>query len=185
VPGWLFAAIVAVFVVGGVVFIRPTQKRAFVARLPLDPGEEVLLEEHGLKVYHRFRRMAARGGGTRTSRVRTVLTERRIVVATGGPEGKHKFVLLMILDYTTPAQPVPERGYEAYKRKFGLENGYPTYAFSAADVSLEQKRGAVTAFRVVVPFPEAGSGWGDPPEVELYTARAETYRDAVALRSPV
>ena len=184
-PGWLFAAIVVAFVVVGVVFIRTTQKRAFVDRLPLEPDEEVLLDEHGLKVFHRFRRTAARGGGTRTSRVRAVLTDRRIVVATGGPEGKHKFVLLMILDYTTPARPVPERGYEAYKRKFGLENGYPTYAISAADVGLEEQHGAVTALRVVVPFPEAGSGWGDPPEVKLYTEHAATYRDAIARRAPV
>jgi hypothetical protein len=185
VPGWLFAAIVVVFVVAGVAFIRTTQKRAFVDRLPLEPGEEVLVEEHGLKVFHRFRRMAVRGGGTRTSRVRAVLTDRRIVVATGGPEGKHKFVLLMILDYTTPARLVPGRGYEAYKRKFGLENGYPTYAFSAADVSLEEERGAAKALRIVVPFPEAGSGWGDPPEVRLYTEQAATYRDAIARGAPV
>ena len=46
----------------------------------------------------------------------------------------------MILDYTTPAPAVPESGYAAYKRKFDLQNGYPTYAFSAADVSLDEER---------------------------------------------
>src|SRR4051794_30684220 len=136
-PGWVFAVIVVAFVVGGGAFVRSTQKRAFVDRLPLADGEEVLLEEAGTKVFHRFRRMAVRDGGTVTRRVRIVLTDRRILVATGGPEGKHKFVLLMILDYTAAAPTVPETGYEAYKRKFGLENGYPTYAFTAADATAE------------------------------------------------
>jgi hypothetical protein len=179
-PGWLFAAIVILFVVGGVLVVRSTQRRAVVKRLPLEPGEDVLLEEEGLKVFHRFRRMAVRGGGTTTRRVRAVLTNRRVLVATGGPEGKHKFVILMILDYTTPARSVAETGYPAYKRKFGLENGYPTYAISAADVSIEDGDGDGAALRVVVPFPEAGGGWGDPPEVKLHTAQAARYRDAIA-----
>jgi hypothetical protein len=182
-PGWLFAGIVLVFVVAGVLFVRSTQKGAVVERLPLEPDEDVLVEEEGLKVFHRFRRMAVRGGGTRISRVRAVLTDKRIVMATGGPEGRHKFVLLMILDYTTPAPAVPERGYAAYKRKFRLDNGYATYAFSAADVSLEKAAGEVVALRIEVPFPEAGPRWGDPPEVKLYTKQAERYRDAIARRS--
>jgi hypothetical protein len=144
-PVGLFAGIVIVFVIVGVIYVRSSQKRRIVERLPLEQDENVLLEEAGLKVFHRFRRMAVRGGGTVTHRVRAVLTDRRILVATGGPEGKHKFVLLMILDYTAPAQAVPETGYAAYKRTFQLENGYPTYAFSAADVSLEERHGEVTA----------------------------------------
>jgi hypothetical protein len=175
-PGWLFAAIVVVFVVGGVLVVRSTQRRAVVERLPLEPDEDVLFEEDGLKVFHRFRRTAVRGGGTVTHRVRAVVTNRRILVATGGPEGRHKFVLLMILDYTTPAQPVPESGYAAYKRKFKLGNGYPTYSFSAADVSLEDGG----ALRIEVPFPEAGPRWGAPPEVELFTKQVERYREAIA-----
>jgi hypothetical protein len=178
-PTALFAVIVVAFVVVGVVVVRSRQRPAIVERLPLDEGEDVLLEEEGLKVFHRFRRTAARGGGTTTHRVRAVLTNRRILVATGGPEGRHKFVLLMILDYTTPADPVPDSGYAAYKRKFHLENGYPTYAFSAADVSLEEERGKATALRIEVPFPEGGASWGDPPEVKLSTAQAERYRDAI------
>src|SRR5262245_31722423 len=139
-PGWLFAAIVVVFVVVGAVFVRSTMKRAIVERLPFEPGEGVLLEEESLKVFHRFRRTAVRGGGTVTHRVRAVLTNRRILVATGGPEGEHKFVIVMILDYTTPARAVGESGYAAYKQKFRLGNGYPTYAVSAADVSLAEER---------------------------------------------
>jgi len=107
-PGWLFAAIVVVFVAVGVLVVRRMQKGAIVERLPIGPGENVLLEEEGLKVFHRSRRTSVRGGGTVTHRVRAVLTNERILVATGGPEGKHKFVILMILDYTTPAQPVAE-----------------------------------------------------------------------------
>jgi len=179
-PGWLFAGIVFVFVVVGVVVVRSMQKRAIVERLPLEQDEGVLLEEEGLKVFHRFRRTAVRGGGTLTHRVRSVLTDRRILVSTGGPEGKHKFVILMILDYTTPAQPVAESGYAAYKRKFHLENGYATYAFSAADVTVEDEGGADTALRIEVPFAEGGPSWGDPPEVKLYTKQAERYREAIA-----
>jgi hypothetical protein len=179
-PGWLYAVIVAAFVVAGVLFVRSRQASAIVVRLPLGPDENVLLEEEGLKVFHRFRRTAVRGGGTVTHRVRAVLTNRRILVATGGPEGKHKLVLLMILDYTTPAPPVPESGYTAYKRKFQLGNGYPTYAFSADDVSLEQEHGGAEALRIDVPFPEAGAGWGAVPEVKLYTRQVERYREAIA-----
>ena len=109
VPGWLFAVIVAVFVVVAVVVIRRTQRGAFVTRLPLAEGEHVLLEEEGLKLFHRFRRTSVSGGGTVTHRVRSMLTDRRIFLATGGPEGKHKFVILMILDYTTDAGPFPRR----------------------------------------------------------------------------
>ena len=179
-PGWLFAAIVVVFVVGGVLVVRSTQRQAVVERLPLEPDEDVLLDEEGLKVFHRFRRTAARGGGTVTHRVRAVLTNRRILVATGGPEGERRFVLLMILDYTSPAQPVGDTGYTAYKQKFHLENGYPTYAFSAADAGLEEEHGEAAALRIDVPFPEAGPSWGAPPEVKLYTKQAERYREAIA-----
>jgi len=108
-----------------------------------------------------------------------VLTNRRILLATGGPEGRHKFVILMILDYTSPARPVPESGFAAYRRKFCLENGYPTYGLSAADVSLDESRDAEQGLRVVVPFPERGPRWGDPPEVEIYTRQAERYREAI------
>ena len=174
----LFAGIVVVFAVAGFLLVRSTQKRRIVERLPFDGGEDVLLEEEGLKVFHRFRRIALRGGGTTTYRVRAVLTNRRILLATGGPEGRHKFAILMILDYTDPAQRVSESGYAAYKSKFHLENGYPTYGFSGEDVSVD---GSV--LRIVVPFPEAGAKWGDPPEVKLYTAQAERYRAAIAASS--
>jgi hypothetical protein len=178
-PGWLFAGIAVVFAVVGVVFVRSTQKRAIVERLPLQQDEDVLLEEEGLRLFHRFRQTAVRGGATVTHRVRAFLTNRRILLATGGPEGRHKFVILMILDYTTPAPAVPESGYAAYKRKFQLQNGYPTYAFSAADVSLDEEHGDV-ALRIAVPFPEAGPSWGDPPEVKLSSKQADRYREAIA-----
>jgi hypothetical protein len=178
VPVALFAVIVVAFVAVGVVVVRRTQRGAFVARLPLGDDERVLLEEEGLKLYHRFRRTAARGGGTVTYRVRSVLTDRRILLATGGPEGKHTYVIQMIVDFTSAAMPVPESGYAAYKRKFGLRNGYPTYPVSAADVSVEED-GGKTSLRIVVPFPEAGDRWGDPPEVRLTTPHAARYADAI------
>ena len=182
-PGALFAVIVVVFVVVGVVYVRSTQKRAIVERLPTGQDENVLLDEKGLRVFHRPRRTAVRGGGTLIHRLRVVLTDRRILVVSGGPEGKHKFVILMILDYTALAQPVPESGYAAYKTKFRLDNGYPTYAFAVADVSLEEQRGGGAALRIEVPFPERGPKWGDPPEVKIYTQEAERYRRAVAANS--
>jgi hypothetical protein len=178
VPVAVFAVIVVAFVVVAVVLVRRTQRGAVVARLPLAEDEEILLEEERLKLFHMFRRTAARGGGTVTHRVRSVLTDRRVFLATGGPEGQHKFVILMILDYTTGAPPVPETGYAAYRRKFGLQNGYPTYACSAGDVSVDEHDGE-TRLRVVVPFPEAGAGWGDPPEVRLSTPNAARYEEAI------
>ena len=76
------------------------------------------------------------------------------------------------------AATVPETGYAAYKRKFGLANGYPTYGCSARDVSVEEDDGE-TRLRVIVPFPEGGSGWGDPPEVRLMTPQAARYEEAI------
>jgi hypothetical protein len=171
----IFAVVVIAFAVGAFLFVRRTQRGAFVDRLPIEDGEQTLLSEEGLKVWTRFRKMAVRDGGTTTYKVRSTLTDRRIILATGGPEGKHRFTVLAILDYTTPSPPVPETGYEAYKRKFGLSNGYPTYGFAAADLTLTD-----AGFTVVVPFSEGGEGWGPPPEVRVRTAEAARYRDAVA-----
>lgn len=178
----LFAVIVIVIVVVGVVvrYTHKTQKGAIVERLPLDQGEEILLEEEGLKLSHRLGRVV-RGGATLTHRVRAVLTDKRIFLATGGPVGEHKFVIVMILDYTTPAEPVVESGYAAYKRKFHLENGYPTYAFGVVDVDLGGQSND-SELRIDVPFPEGGPSWSDPPEVKLHTKQAERYREAVARR---
>jgi hypothetical protein len=85
----------------------------------------------------------------------------------------------VILDYTTPAPPVSDSGYAAYRRKFELQNGYPTYACSAADVSVEEHDGE-SRLRVVVPFPEGGQAWGDPPEVRLSTPWAARYEEAIS-----
>jgi hypothetical protein len=178
VPAGIFAVLVVAFVIVGVVFVRRKQRGAIVARLPIGEDERVILEEEGLKLFHRYRQTAAHGGGTVTYRVRSVLTDQRILLATGGPERKHKFVILMILDYTTAATPVPETGYAAYLRKFALQNGYPTYAFSAGDVEVEDD-GGESSLRVVVPFPEGGAGWGDPPEIRLWTPQAARYEEAV------
>jgi hypothetical protein len=178
VPAGLYVVIVIAFLIVAVGIVRRTQRGAIVARLPLLEGERVILEESGLKLLHRSRRTAALGGGTVTHRVRSTLTDRRVLLATGGPEGKHKFVILVVLDYTTAAPAVPETGYAAYRRKFGLANGYPTYAFSSADLSVDEHDGE-SRLRVVVPFPEAGAGWGAPPEVRLSTPQAARYVAAV------
>jgi hypothetical protein len=178
VPVAIFVVIVVVFVFVGVILVRRTQRGAIVERLPFLEGEHVVLEEEGLKLFHKFRQTAVRGGGTTTYRVRSVLTNRRVLLATGGPEGKHKYVIQMILDYTTPATPVPDHGYDAYLRKFELQNGYPTYPISADDVTVED-RGGETCLEFVVPFPEGGDGWGPPPEVRLSTPQAARYQEAI------
>ena len=170
----VFAAIVAAFVGVAAVLVRRTQRGAVVAHVPIGDDERVLLEEERLKLSHRFQRRSARGGWTVVSRVRSVLTDRRVLLATGGPEGEHKFVILMILDFAAEAPPVPETGYAAYRRKFGLANGYPTYYCSAGDVTVEPE-----GLYVVVPFPEAGESWGAPPEVRLSTSNAARYEAAI------
>ena len=174
-PGWVFAVVVIVFLAVAVVLVRRSMKGAIVEHLPLGEDEQVLLEEEGLKVFHRGRKTALRGGWTVTYRMRSALTDRRILLYTGGPAGRHKLVIRIVLDWTTPAPEVSETGYPAYLSKFRLRNGYPTYAFSADDASV-----ADGELRVVVPFAEGGSRWGPPPEVKIVTRQAERYRDAVA-----
>src|SRR6478752_6967801 len=161
-PGWVFAVIVVVFAAVAIVLIRRSMKGAFVEQLPLGEDEQVLLEEEGLKVLHRGRKNALRGGWTATYKMRSALTDRRILLYTGGPAGTHKLVIRIVLDWTTPAPVVSETGYPAYLNKFRLRNGYPTYAFSADDASV-----ADGELRVVVPFPEGGPSWGPPPEVKI------------------
>ena len=97
------------------------------------------------------------------------LTDRRILLATGGPEGKHKLVILMILDFTTESPSVAERGYAAYVAKFGLANGYPTYYVSEPDLTVDGDD-----LRFVVPLPE-----GDPPAVRFSTPNAAHYEAAI------
>jgi hypothetical protein len=177
-PGWLFAVIVIVFVAVAIVLVRRSMKGAVLERLPLADGENVILEEEGLKISHRGRKGAAAGGWTTTYKVRSVLTDRRIILATGGPEGRHKFVIKAIVDYTTPAPRVSESGYPAYLAKFKLSNGYPTYPVTANDVSVE-RNGGDAELRVVVPFPEGGSSFGPPPELKIDTRQAERYLEAV------
>jgi hypothetical protein len=44
-----------------------------------------------------------------------------------------------------------------------LDNGYPTYACSVADVSLEGQCGGGVTRRIDMPFTEGGPKGGDPP----------------------
>jgi hypothetical protein len=178
-PGWLFAVIVIVFLAVAIVVVRRSMRGAIVERLPLADGEQVVLEEDGLKITQRGQKRAAAGGWTVTYKVRSVLTDRRIILATGGPEGKHKLVIKVVVDYTAPSPHVSESGYPAYLAKFKLSNGYPTYPVSVDDVSVEQD-GGDSELRIVVPFPEGGPSFGPPPEVKIATSQAERYREAVA-----
>jgi hypothetical protein len=171
----VFTVILVIFVAAAVVLVRRTLKPAIADRLPLEEGERVLLDESDLKVFHRIRYR-----GVRTHRVRAVLTDKRILLVTGGPEGKHKFWIQMVLDYSTPVFGVPDRGYSAYRRRFQTANGYPTYRFSAENVSLVEERGQ-TGVQIDVPFPEHGRLY-QPPKVIIYTEQAERYRDALQSR---
>ena len=167
---WLIAVVVVVLI-AAVLIVRRTMRGAIVEHLPLMPGESVLLREDGLKVFHKIRE--ARGGTSLTYRVTVALTDRRILVATGGPEGKHKLVLKLIIDYRTPAPPVSDAGYGAYRKKFQLANGYPTYYISPADARVVETNGEA-ALHITVPFPEHGSLYTEP-EVIIYTNRPEKY----------
>src|SRR5690349_16407822 len=102
--------VVAVVLVIGYFIHRYLIAPATFDRLPIAADERVLLREEGTKLWH-----AATGvkpvwgrGGTTTHGVTVVLTDRRMLAATGGPEGKHKFWMQMVVDYTAapPAAPV-------------------------------------------------------------------------------
>lgn len=171
-PSWIFYLIVAVFVIVAFLLIRRSIRGAIFERLPIEPDETILLEERDLKVFAKIRE--ASGGKSLTSRTTVVLTNRRILVATGGPEGKHKFFLRMILDYRTPSPAVSDSGYSAYYEKFKLENGYATYYIKPSDLSLIDIKGE-NAVQIHVPFPEHGPMYLEP-EVIIYTKNPEAYR---------
>ena len=85
--GVIYVVIVIAFVIVGVVVVRRTQRGAIVARLPIDEGEQRSPRRGGPEARAPVPSAAARGGGTVTHRVRSVLTDRRVLLATGGPEG--------------------------------------------------------------------------------------------------
>jgi hypothetical protein len=176
-PLW-FLTIMVVFVVVAVIGIRWTIRRAILDRLPIAEGETVLLAEEDLKVFHKIREHSS--GQALTYKSRAVLTDRRILIATGGPEGKNKYLIKMILDYTAAAPAVATVGYGAYYRKFQLENGYPTYYISPRDVSLADADGT-PALRIDVPFPEHGSLYLQPV-VAIYTSQAARYLEVLNQR---
>ncbi len=171
-PTW-YIILIVLFVVVVAAIIRWKMRGAIVERLPFLPEEKILLEETGLKVFHKIRE--ASGGQSLTYRVTAVLTNSRILVATGGPEGKHKFFLKMILDYRSPAPQISDTGYAAYQSKFQLENGYPTYYFSPSDVTFVEKKGK-EAVQINLPFPEHGAFYV-APEVIIYSKQPEKYRE--------
>ena len=170
---WYLIPLVVVLV-AAVVIIRWTLRRAIVERLPVADGERVLLTETGLKVYHKVREHYR--GRTLTSGATVVLTDRRVIVATGGPEGVHKYLLTQIIEYTRSAPAVGGSGYGAYYAKFRLDNGYATYFVAPENVSFVEKDGQ-TGVRFEVPFPEHGAFYVNP-EVIIHTARPEAYREA-------
>ena len=163
-----------VFLVVAAIIIRWTLRRAIVEKLPVADGERVLLTETGLKVYHKVREHYR--GRTLTSAATVVLTDKRVIVATGGPEGVHKYLLSQIIEYTTSPPAVKGSGYGAYYAKFRLDNGYATYFVEPENVSVVEKDGQ-TGVRFDVPFPEHGAFYMNP-EVIIYTSRPEVYRKA-------
>lgn len=173
-PDWYLAALL-VFVVVAVIAIRWTLRRAIVEKLPVVEGERVLLTETGLTVFHRMRGHY-RGRGL-MSGVTVMLTDKRVILATGGPEGVHKYLLRQIIDFTTPLPAVKGSGYGAYHAKFRLKNGYATYFAGPKNVSVVDKDGK-TGVRFEAPFPEHGAFYINP-EVIIYTSHPEEYRKAI------
>ena len=172
-PDWALILLL-VFMVAAVIIIRWTLRRAIVERLPVADGERVLLTETGLKVYHKVREHYR--GRTLTSGATVVLTDKRVIVATGGPEGVHKYLLHQIIEHTTSPRAAKGSGYGAYYAKFRLDNGYATYFVAPENVSVVEKDGQ-TGVRFEVPFPEHGAFYINP-EVIIYTSRPEEYRKA-------
>ena len=183
-PGWLFAGNRCRLRRRGVVFVRSTQKGAFVERLPVEQDEDVLLEEEGLKLFHRFRRMAVRGGGRYSSRAGGAHRSAH-PARDGRARGQAQ-----VRDPDDPRLHDPGggrpgdrvRGLQAEVR---LQNGYPTYAFSAADVSLDEEHGGGAALRIDGAVP---GGWSEVGR----SARGEDLDEAGAaipgrgrLRTPV
>jgi hypothetical protein len=172
-----YIIVVILFVIVAGALVRRSIRGAIFESMPLLPGESVLLQETGLKVFQKIRE--ASGGQSLTSRVTVLLTDRRILVATGGPEGKHKFFMKMILDYRTPAPPVEDTGYGAYYEKFQLEKGYSSYYISPSDVRFVEKKGQL-AVHIKVPFPEHGAFYLEP-EVIIYTQQPQRYGEVFGL----
>lgn len=172
-PDWALILLL-VLVVVAVIIIHWTLRRAIVEKLPVADGERVLLTETGLQVYHKMREHY--GGRALTFGVTVVLTDKRVILATGGPEGVHKYLLRQIIEYTTSPPAVQGSGYGAYHAKFRLDNGYATYFVAPENVSVVEKDGQA-GVRFEVPFPEHGAFYINP-EVIIYTSRSEEYRKA-------
>jgi hypothetical protein len=160
--------IVAVIVVILILVVRFTIRGAVVDRLPVDPDERVLLDESDLRVLHRIRDTT--GGKTMIGGARVLLTDGRILVATGGPEGKHKFFIRCIVEYGPAASSKLASATGGYHQRFHLEQGFATYPVMKQDIHV-----AHDEVRIRVPFPDAGPFFV-PPEVTIYSRRPEVYR---------
>ena len=166
---WVFAV---AFLAVAFLLVHFMVRKAVFERLPLAEGELVLLDEHDLRVYRKIRRTPS--GHSLTYNVRVVVTDRRIYLATGGPEGKYKFFLLAIVDYVSPAP--PDSSYGTWR------NGYPTYHVRPTDLTFIEEDGR-PAVRIVVTSPSPGPLF-DQPELILYTHQPDRWRELFAAPAP-
>ena len=167
--GVIYVVIVVAFVIVGVVFVRRTQRGAFVTRLPIDEDENVLLEEEGLKLAHRFRRRSVRGGSTVTHRCGSVPTDRGVLPATVARRAAH------IRDPDDPRRhdagtAVPETGYSVYLRTSAARTATRRTPPRRA-TSTSRMKGAICVCTSSCRSPRRAE-LGDPPEVRLSTANA-------------
>lgn len=170
-------AIVAVILAIAILAIRYSLRGAIMDRLPIEPDEQILCDEENRRVFHRVRDTV--DGRVLMYKVRLVLTNRRILIATGGPEGKHKFLIRYIVEHRGTHALTPEEVGAARAAGYGLDKGYATYRIGAADVALICEDGQ-TAVRILVPY-TVDETFQLPPRLVLYTARPEVYRGLFAI----
>jgi len=173
-------AIVAVVMLLAIIGIRYAMRGAIFDRLPIAADEQVLAVEPGLRVLWRMPH-AANGWETRFG-MHVVLTNRRILMATGGPEGKHKFVLVYVVEYTPNRPLTAEELSAAIGAGYGLENGYSTYRVGGDNLTVVQEDGKQVV-QVEVPYSN-DTTFARPPVLKIYTGQVERYREALGIRGP-
>lgn len=170
-PKMIYAIVAAVMLLA-IIGIRYAMRGAIFDRLPIAADEQVLAEEPGLRVESRLPH-ASRGWETRFG-MHVVLTNRRILLATGGPEGKHKFVLVYVVEYTPKRTLTAEELAAAKGAGYGLENGYATFRVGADHVTVQEEDGK-TMVKVEVPYSNDAT-FANSPVLKFYTGQADKYR---------
>lgn len=171
-------AIVAVVMLLAIIGIRYAMRGAIFDRLPIAADEQVLAVEPGLRVLWRMPH-AANGWETRFG-MHVVLTNRRILMATGGPEGKHKFLLVYVVEYVPQRPLTPEELSAATGAGYSMENGYPTYRVGRDNLAVVVEEDGKQVVQVEVPYSN-DTTFARPPVLKIYTGQVEKYRAAFGI----